>query len=140
MSGLFGIVSKKNCVSSLYYGTDYHTHLGTEYGGIAFIDKKNEIPIKKIHDIANSQFKSKFYEGSDEIKSNWSSQLASTASGRSRASAPTVLAKASMKPIVPGVISPIPFSLNSATIAEGLCSVATNMTGFSAAMPLSTIW
>jgi amidophosphoribosyltransferase len=53
----------------LYYGTDYHTHLGTEYGGIAFIEK-NGMPVKKIHDIKNSQFKSKFYEGSDKIKSH----------------------------------------------------------------------
>ena len=68
MSGLFGVVSNNNCISSLYYGTDYHSHLGTEYGGIAFIDKK-KIPVKKIHDISNSQFKSKFYEGSDQIKS-----------------------------------------------------------------------
>ena len=70
MSGLFGVVSKKNCITSLYYGTDYHSHLGTEYGGIAFIDKKNKRLIKKIHDINNSQFKSKFYEGSDKINSN----------------------------------------------------------------------
>jgi amidophosphoribosyltransferase len=69
MSGLFGVVSNNNCISSLYYGTDYHSHLGTEYGGIAFIDEKG-MPMKKIHDIANSQFKSKFYEGSDEIRSN----------------------------------------------------------------------
>jgi len=70
MSGLFGVVSNKNCISTLYYGTDYHSHLGTEYGGIAFIDENNGMPIKKIHDIANSQFKSKFYEGSSQIKSN----------------------------------------------------------------------
>ena len=68
MSGLFGIVCNNNCISNLYYGTDYHSHLGTEYGGIAFINKKNGMPIKKIHDIANSQFKSKFYEGSDKIR------------------------------------------------------------------------
>lgn len=69
MSGVFGVVSNNNCISSLYYGTDYHTHLGTEYGGIAFIDKHG-MPVKKIHDIKNSQFKSKFYEGSDKIKSH----------------------------------------------------------------------
>ena len=68
MSGLFGIISSNNCISSLYYGTDYHSHLGTEYGGIAFINK-NGMPVKKIHDIGNSQFKTKFYEGSDKIKS-----------------------------------------------------------------------
>ena len=69
MSGLFGIVSNSNCLPSLYYGIDYHSHLGTEYGGIAFIDK-NEIPVKKIHDISNSQFKSKFDRVFDNIKSN----------------------------------------------------------------------
>ena len=69
MSGLFGVVSNNNCISSLYYGTDYHTHLGTEYGGIAFIEK-NGMLVKKIRDIKNSQFKSKFYEGSDKIKSH----------------------------------------------------------------------
>jgi len=69
MSGLFGVISNDNCISSLYYGTDYHSHLGTEYGGIAFIGE-NGMPVKKIHDISNSQFKSKFYEGSDKINSN----------------------------------------------------------------------
>jgi len=69
MSGLFGVVSNNNCISTLYYGTDYHSHLGTEYGGIAFIDE-NGMPVKKIRDIENSQFKSKFYEGSDKIQSN----------------------------------------------------------------------
>jgi amidophosphoribosyltransferase len=69
MSGLFGVISNDNCISSLYFGTDYHSHLGTEYGGIAFIGE-NGMPVKKIHDISNSQFKSKFYEGSDKINSN----------------------------------------------------------------------
>jgi amidophosphoribosyltransferase len=68
MSGLFGVISTENCISSLYYGTDYHSHLGTEYGGIAFINDKR-MPVKKIHDIGFSQFKSKFYEGSDKISS-----------------------------------------------------------------------
>jgi amidophosphoribosyltransferase len=69
MSGLFGVVSNNNCIRSLYYGTDYHSHLGTKFGGIAYIDE-NCRPIKKIRDISNTQFKSKFYEGSDKIKSN----------------------------------------------------------------------
>ncbi len=69
MSGLFGIVSNDNCVPSLYYGIDYHSHLGTEYGGIAFIDIKGN-PVKKIHDISNSQFKSKFDEVFNNIESN----------------------------------------------------------------------
>ena len=69
MTGLFGVVSKGNCISDLYYGVDYHSHLGTQYGGIAFIDDIGQ-PIKKIHDIRNSQFKSKFYEGSERIETN----------------------------------------------------------------------
>jgi amidophosphoribosyltransferase len=69
MSGLFGVVSNDNCITDLYYGTDYHSHLGTEFGGIAFFDEKG-MPVKKIHNITNSQFKSKFYEGSDRIVSN----------------------------------------------------------------------
>ncbi len=69
MSGVFGVIGKNNCISDLYYGTDYHSHLGTEYGGIAFFEKNAKKPIKKIHSIANSQFKSKFYEGSNQIKS-----------------------------------------------------------------------
>ena len=35
MGGIFGIVSKEDCVSDLFYGTDYHSHLGTRYGGMA---------------------------------------------------------------------------------------------------------
>jgi amidophosphoribosyltransferase len=37
MSGIFGVVSKGNCVETLFYGTDYHSHLGTEYGGLAVL-------------------------------------------------------------------------------------------------------
>ncbi|MGA1821712.1 MAG: amidophosphoribosyltransferase [Thermoplasmatota archaeon] len=66
MTGIFGVISDSNCISTLYYGTDYHSHLGTEYGGIAFIDDRG-VPIKKIHDIRNSQFKTRFYEGADMI-------------------------------------------------------------------------
>ena len=35
MGGIFGIASKEDCVSDLFYGTDYHSHLGTRYGGLA---------------------------------------------------------------------------------------------------------
>ena len=35
MGGLFGVVSTSDCVSDLYYGTDYHSHLGTRRGGMA---------------------------------------------------------------------------------------------------------
>ena len=39
MSGVFGVVSKGNCAQQLFYGTDYHSHLGTEYGGMALYDE-----------------------------------------------------------------------------------------------------
>ncbi len=68
MSGIFGVVSNTNCITSLYYGTDYHSHLGTAYGGIAFVNEDGRV-VRKIHTITNSQFKSKFYEGSGQIKS-----------------------------------------------------------------------
>jgi amidophosphoribosyltransferase len=59
MSGIFGVVSKKNCVETLFYGTDYHSHLGTEYGGIAVL---GEDFTRQIHNLDQSQFKSKFYD------------------------------------------------------------------------------
>lgn len=60
MSGLFGVVSKTdNCVQTLFYGTDYHSHLGTEYGGLAVL---GENFYHKIHAINQTQFKSKFFD------------------------------------------------------------------------------
>ena len=59
MSGIFGVVSKNNCSQDLFYGTDYHSHLGTQFGGLAIWDKEL---IRKIHDIRGSQFKAKFYD------------------------------------------------------------------------------
>ncbi len=58
MSGIFGVVAKKDCTEDLYYGTDYHSHLGTQFAGLAVFG--NEIA-RKIHDIRGSQFKAKFY-------------------------------------------------------------------------------
>ena len=67
MSGIFGVVSKDNCAETLFYGTDYHSHLGTEYGGIAVLDKDFT---RQIHNINQSQFKSKFYDDYKNIKGN----------------------------------------------------------------------
>ncbi|MBD3249594.1 amidophosphoribosyltransferase [Candidatus Woesearchaeota archaeon] len=57
MGGLFGIVSKEDCVNNLFHGTDYHFHLGTMRGGLATY--KEDGPTHVIHDISNSQFRSK---------------------------------------------------------------------------------
>ncbi len=67
MSGIFGIVSKDDCAEMLLYGTDYHTHLGTQYGGMAvYGDEIN----RQIRDISQSQFKSKFFDSLTEMKGN----------------------------------------------------------------------
>ncbi len=66
MSGIFGVVSKKDCIQDLFYGTDYHSHLGTEYGGLAIFNEGNLV--RQIHNISQSQFKSKFYEDYQVMK------------------------------------------------------------------------
>ena len=58
MGGLFGVVSKDDCVSDLFYGTDYHSHLGTMRGGLAVMTPDGVT--RFIHDITNAQFRSKF--------------------------------------------------------------------------------
>ncbi|MFH1878033.1 MAG: amidophosphoribosyltransferase [Candidatus Omnitrophota bacterium] len=67
MSGIFGVISSENCLKPLLYGTDYHSHLGTEYGGIAVLGDEFQ---RQIHDIRQSQFKSKFYEDCNRMKGN----------------------------------------------------------------------
>ncbi len=57
MGGFFGIVSATDCVHDLFFGTDYHSHLGTSRGGMA-VGNGREI-VRFIHDITNSQFREK---------------------------------------------------------------------------------
>lgn len=58
MGGLFGVASRRDCVEPLFYGTDYHCHLGTRRGGLAVVNGGGFS--RFIHDISNAQFKSKF--------------------------------------------------------------------------------
>ncbi|MBN1532282.1 MAG: amidophosphoribosyltransferase [Spirochaetes bacterium] len=58
MGGFFGVVSKNDCVNDLYFGTDYHSHLGTKRGGMAVLGEQGFA--RSIHDISNTQFRSKF--------------------------------------------------------------------------------
>ncbi|MDD5427861.1 MAG: amidophosphoribosyltransferase [Candidatus Omnitrophica bacterium] len=67
MSGIFGVTSKNDCVETLFYGTDYHSHLGTEFGGMAV---KGPDFVRQIHSISQSQFKSKFYADYKDMKGN----------------------------------------------------------------------
>ena len=68
MSGIFGVVSKGNCVETLFYSTDYHSHLGTEYGGIAVLNGSGFT--RQIHNLSQSQFKSKFYDDYERMEGN----------------------------------------------------------------------
>ena len=68
MGGFFGVVCKDDCVPSLFYGTDYHCHLGTRRGGLAVIDKQGFT--RFIKDITTSQFRSKFDDDIAKMKGN----------------------------------------------------------------------
>ncbi|MGQ9671516.1 MAG: amidophosphoribosyltransferase [Candidatus Aminicenantales bacterium] len=58
MGGFFGVVSRGDCIEDLFYGTDYHSHLGTKRGGLAVL--KSDGFERIIHSIENDQFRSKF--------------------------------------------------------------------------------
>ena len=59
MGGFFGITSKHEAVLDVYFGTDYHSHLGTKTGGLAAYDE--ELGLQRvIHNIENSPFRTKF--------------------------------------------------------------------------------
>ena len=59
MGGFFGVASKEDCVFDLFFGVDYHSHLGTRRAGLAVYDEKNGFD-KAIHNIENAPFRTKF--------------------------------------------------------------------------------
>jgi amidophosphoribosyltransferase len=68
MGGFFGVTSKTDCVSDLFFGTDYHSHLGTMRGGLA--TKGGRGFCRFIHDITNTQFRSKFEHDITQMSGN----------------------------------------------------------------------
>jgi amidophosphoribosyltransferase len=68
MGGIFGVVSEDDCVSDLFYGTDYHSHLGTRRGGLA-VHGKNGFA-RFIHNIESTQFRSKFEDDIGKMAGN----------------------------------------------------------------------
>ena len=66
MGGFFGAVSKEDCVFDLFYGIDYHSHLGTRRAGMAVYSKENGFD-KSIHNIENAPFRSKFKQEANEM-------------------------------------------------------------------------
>ncbi len=65
MGGFFGVVSKQDCVTDLFFGVDYHSHLGTRRGGMAVYSKEGFE--RSIHNIENAPFRTKFERDVDEM-------------------------------------------------------------------------
>jgi len=68
MGGFFGAISKSDCVQDLFYGTDYHSHLGTKRGGMAV--KNDGGYVRSIHNIENDYFRSKFEDDLPKLHGN----------------------------------------------------------------------
>lgn len=68
MGGIFGVISKKDCVLDLFFGIDYHSHLGTKRGGMVVYGENGFE--RTIHNIENSPFRTKFERDVNEMKGN----------------------------------------------------------------------
>lgn len=66
MGGLFGVISREDCVADLYFGTDYHTHLGARRGGMSVYDEQKGFQ-RAIHNIENTPFRTKFEQDINEM-------------------------------------------------------------------------
>lgn len=69
MGGFFGVASKEDCVFDLFFGTDYHSHLGTRRAGLAVYEKGRGFD-RSIHNIENAPFRTKFDKEVTEMKGN----------------------------------------------------------------------
>lgn len=67
MGGFFGMAAKRDCVADVFFGVDYHSHLGTRRAGLAAFDPESGIQ-REIHSIENSPFRTKFEHICDEMK------------------------------------------------------------------------
>ena len=67
MGGFFGISSRVDCMVDVFFGVDYHSHLGTRRAGLAAYDKENGLQ-RQIHNIENSPFRTKFEHALEEMK------------------------------------------------------------------------
>lgn len=67
MGGYFGVVSKRDAIEDVFFGTDYHSHLGTRRAGIAAYDEEIGLQ-REIHNIQNSPFRTKFAHTFDEMR------------------------------------------------------------------------
>lgn len=69
MGGFFGITSKKDCVQDVFFGVDYHSHLGKFRAGMAAVDENGDFE-REIHNIENSPFRTKFDNIAERLKGN----------------------------------------------------------------------
>ena len=67
MGGFFGVTSKSNCVFDLFFGVDYHSHLGTRRGGMCLYSENKGFD-RAIHNIENSPFRTKFERDFEEME------------------------------------------------------------------------
>ena len=67
MGGFFGVASKTDCALDLFFGVDYHSHLGTRRGGIAVYGDNGKFN-RSIHNIQNSPFRTKFEKDIEELR------------------------------------------------------------------------
>ncbi len=67
MGGFFGVASKRDCMTDVFFGVDYHSHLSARRGGMAAYDKEIGLQ-RKIHNIENSPFRTKFEHIFDEMQ------------------------------------------------------------------------
>ncbi|MGL4483804.1 MAG: amidophosphoribosyltransferase [Anaerovoracaceae bacterium] len=68
MGGIFGAVKKNDCVLDIFFGTDYHSHLGTKNGGMCILQENGFN--RSIHSISNTPFRTRFEEELEEMKGN----------------------------------------------------------------------
>ena len=67
MGGFFGAVSKRDVTLDVFFGTDYHSHLGTKRGGMCVYGPETGF-VREIHDITNTPFRTKFEKDLPEFK------------------------------------------------------------------------
>ena len=70
MGGFFGVASKNDCIFDLFFGVDYHSHLGTKRGGMAVYSPELGFN-RQIHNIENSPFRTKFEKEVLTMKGNF---------------------------------------------------------------------
>lgn len=69
MGGFFGIASKQDCVEDVFFGTDYHSHLGTYAGGLAACNSDTGLQ-RKLHNLANAPFRTRFENDLKDLSGN----------------------------------------------------------------------